>query len=159
MTKGEKKRKVDNKKRKITKTRDAFKRKKRKMCVMRKQVRWSICREETEIFKALKFVFGSRQRLIHPRRSPSNTLHSLGPSHTDSIHWRRISSREISRAISATDFYAAITPRFSFLFSSSCASFYAHSYIRLFSGGRGRWVLSQYGKSVTSSIPTATCTR
>lgn len=95
---------------------------------------------DCEIFKASQFVFGSRQRLPRPRRSRSNTLLSSNLSRCQHIYRWRISSREISRAISATDFYAAITPRFSFLFSSSCASFlYAHSHIHLFSSERGRW--------------------
>lgn len=100
----------------------------------RKRVRRRIGRD-CEIFKASQFVFGSRQRLPRPRRPRQNALRSISLSSsllsTDSIYRRRISSREISRAISATDFYAAITPRFSFLFSTSCASSYNHSHIHL----------------------------
>lgn len=91
---------------------------------------------EAEAAKFLKppnlFSAEPRQRLPRPRRLRSNTLRSASlSSATDSIYRRRISSREISRAISATDFYAAITPRFSFLFSTSCASSYNHSHIHL----------------------------
>jgi len=91
-----------------------------------------------EIFKASRFVFDSRPKRLSRSHLFILPLPPLSLSlSSGSIYRRHISSREISRAISATDFYAAIILRFSFLFSSSCASFYAHSHIRLLSSGSG----------------------
>jgi len=111
---------------------------------------WKIGREVEKFLKLLD-LFSTAGRnaflVLVSSYSPSPPSLSLCLS-SGSIYRRHISSREISRAISATDFYAAIILRFSFLFSSSCASFYAHSHIRLLSSGSGRWVDSPHGKSV-----------
>lgn len=72
-------------------------------------------------------------------------------SHRQRIYWRCISSGEISRVISATDFYAAITPRFSFLFSTSGVLLRPFPYPSLLWRKRKvGWLLR---KSVTSSVP------
>lgn len=117
--------------------------------------------DEAEIVKFLKppnlFSAAGYASLV-PRRSRSNTLLSASSSLTADIYRWRISSREISRAISATDFYAAITSRFSFL-SSPCASSCTPIPISISSLAEEEGELSPYGKSVTSSVlpPRRTC--
>lgn len=73
--------------------------------------------DRVETVKFLKppnlFSVAANAFLVSSARRSSNLPHS------DNVYWRCISSGEISRVISATDFYAAITPRFSFLFSTS----------------------------------------